>query len=217
MDGRPLAVVQPNAWESCRTGSFDGFKSDAKISKCNFDEKHSYPSEVNMANSGVLYYHVEMALEAGDAAAFVNSTVAVKTAKSEEMGYASEVQGRLEHAIPCRKLLTQHDDLYTMAAGHRSDWITVWSLNHGHAHVARSTNPDVRPTLEPRYYAHPMVVTKGETSMAITRRFGMSLEEILKINPGLSDPDALAVGSSLCIVPNWRTVMAGNGQRICVA
>ena len=48
-------------------------------------------------------------------------------------------------------------------------------------------------------------------------RFGMSLEEILKINPGLSDPDALAVGSSLCIVPNWRTVMAGNGQRICVA
>jgi LysM repeat protein len=62
-----------------------------------------------------------------------------------------------------------------------------------------------------------MVVTKGETSMAITRRFGMSLEEILKINPGLSDPDALAVGSSLCIVPNWRTVMAGNGQRICVA
>ena len=153
MDGRPLAVVQPNAWESCRTGSFDGFKSDAKISKCNFDEKHSYPSEVNMANSGVLYYHVEMALEAGDAAAFVNSTVAVKTAKSEEMGYASEVQGRLEHAIPCRKLLTQHDDLYTMAAGHRSDWITVWSLNHGHAHVARSTNPDVRPTLEPRYLA----------------------------------------------------------------
>ena len=68
-----------------------------------------------------------------------------------------------------------------------------------------------------RYYAHPMVVTKGETSMAITRRFGMSLEEILKINPGLSDPDALTVGSSLCIVPNWRTVMAGNGQRICVA
>ena len=70
--------------------------------------------------------------------------------------------------------------------------------------------------VEPRYYAHSMVVNKGETAMAITRRFGMSLEEILKINPGLSDPNALTVGSSLCVVPNWKNVIAGNGQRICI-
>jgi len=215
-EGNVLAVVQTQAYDSCRTGSFDGFKADG-ITKCNFDEKHSYPSELNMANTGVILYHIEMALTPEQAAAFTNSTIAVETAKSQSMGYVAELSGTLMPALPCRMLLTQHDDLYTMAAEHRSDWITVWSLNHGRPGVARSMNPDVRPTLEPRYYAHPMVVTKGETAMAITRRFGMSLEEILKINPGLMDPDALPVGSSLCIIPNWKRVIAGSGQRICIS
>ena len=215
-DGKVLATVQPNAWESCVAGTFDGYKVDGQT-KCNADERHSYPSELNLANSGVVFYHVEMNVSPESAKAFVGASVLVETARSQAAGYAAEVHGKLAEAIPCRRLMTQHDDLYSMAAAHRSDWITTWSLNHGRAGVARSTNPDVRPTLEPRYYAHPMVVTKGETAMAITRRFGMSLEEILKINPGLSDPDALAVGSSLCIVPNWRNVMAGSGQRICIA
>ena len=184
---------------------------------CNFDEKHSYPSELNMANSGVVFYHIDMALTPAKAAAFTNSTIAVETTKSQAMGYGGELSGTLTAALPCRMLLAQHDDLYSMAATHRSDWITVWALNHGRPGVERSMNPDVRPTLEPRYYAHPLVVTKGETAMAITRRFGMSLEEILKINPGLMDPDALPVGSTLCIVPNWQRVVAGSGQRICIS
>ena len=33
----------------------------------------------------------------------------------------------------------------------RSDWITIWSMNEG--------NPDVRSTLEPKYYAHPLMVS----------------------------------------------------------
>jgi len=215
-DGSTLAVLQPQAYDSCRTGSFDGLKADLQT-PCNFDEKHSYPSELNMANTGVVFYHVDMSLTAEQAAAYTNSTVMVVTAKSQEMGYPAELHGVLMPAVPCRMLLTQHDDLYTMAASHRSDWITTWSLNHGRPGVSRSMNPDVRPTLEPRYYAHPLEVTKGETVMAITRRFGMSKDEILKINPGLANPDALPVGSALCIVPNWKNVIAGNGQRICIS
>ena len=87
--------------------------------------------------------------------------------------------------------------------------MTVWSMNVG--------NPDVRPTLEPRYYAHPLVVTKGETAMAIERRFGMTRAEMLLVNPGLANIEELPVGGTICIIPNWRTVIAGNGQRICVA
>lgn len=210
-----LAVVQPNPWYSCRTGSFDGRKADG-VTPCNYDEKHWYPSELNMANTGVIFYHIEMSLTTAQAEAFINSTVLVKTLKSNEMGYPAELHGRLLPAVPCRMLLSQHDDLYTMAASHRSDWITLWSLNHGRPGVVRSSNPDVRPTLEPRFYAHPMVVTKGETVMALTRRYGMSADEFLKINPGIADPDALPVGDHLCIVPNWKNVIAGNGQRICI-
>jgi len=215
-DGITLSVMQAQSYESCRTGSFDGLKADG-ITSCNFDERHSYPSELNVANSGVRFYHVEMSLTPEQAMAYTNSTLMVETVKSQEMGYPAELHGVLMPAVPCRMLLSQHDDLYSIAASHRSDWITLWSLNHGRPGVARSMNPDVRPTLEPRYFAHPMLVTKGETAMAITRRFGMSPEEILKINPGLMDPDSLPVGSSLCIVPNWKNVIAGNGQRICIA
>ena len=148
-DGKTtLAVLQPRAYESCRRGSFDGTKSDG-ITKCNFDERHVYPSQLNMADTGAIQYYIDMAVTRERAALFVNSTVSVATPKSLQMGYPAELQGTLAPAVPCRLLLTQHDDLYSIAAAHRSDWITLWSLNHGRPGVARSTNPDVRGTREP--------------------------------------------------------------------
>lgn len=83
----------------------------------------------------------------------------------------------------------------------------MWSLNEG--------NPDLRRTLIPRYYAHPLKVLRGETSFAIQRRYGMTQGDILKVNPAIRDMGSLSEGSFVCVVPNWQTVVAGNGQRVC--
>ena len=45
----------------------------------------------------------------------------------------------------------------------------------------------------------------------------MSEGEILKVNPAIRDIESLPVGSHVCIVPNWQTVVAGNGQKVCYA
>jgi hypothetical protein len=73
-----------------------------------------------------------------------------------------EVEGGIMAAVPCRRLMSAADSLYSMAKEYRSDWVTLWSLNVG--------NPDFRRTLVPRYYAHPLQILRGETSYAIQRR-----------------------------------------------
>jgi len=207
--GHTLVVLQPQGYESCVAGTFDGRQADG-VTGCNLDERHAYVSDVTMANSGTVVYKVMHSASAAMVADLHNaSRVVIQTPKSIAAGYPSEVEGMLAPAIACRQLMTVHDSLYTLATSHRSDWISTWSMNDG--------NPDVRPTLEPRYYAHPLMVTKGETAMAIERRFGMPRAEILVINPGLANIEELPVGGLICVIPNWRTTIAGNGQRICIA
>jgi len=172
---------------------------------CIGSEPHKYPPEYNMESAEGKVFRVARVSTAFVSKLLAEPTVSVSTVAS---GAGPEISGVLRRAIACRELLTKHDNLYTLARSHRSDWITVWSMNMG--------NPDVRPTLQPRYYAHPLQVLKGETAMAIQRRYGMKMDELLKINPGLEDAEALPVGSTLCVVPNWQTAVAGNGQRICV-
>mmetsp|Transcript_37696 Transcript_37696/g.119062 ORF Transcript_37696/g.119062 Transcript_37696/m.119062 type:complete len:103 (+) Transcript_37696:1094-1402(+) len=98
----------------------------------------------------------------------------------------------------------------------RSDWITIWSLNQGTLQNPQTINPDFKQTLVPRYYAHPYYIVQGENSLAVSRRFGMTVDDILRLNPGLKDINSLPVGSTICVVPNWQSVIAGNGQRICI-
>mmetsp|Transcript_44303 Transcript_44303/g.88921 ORF Transcript_44303/g.88921 Transcript_44303/m.88921 type:complete len:414 (+) Transcript_44303:142-1383(+) len=172
---------------------------------CIGNEPHKYPPEYNLESAEAKAFKLARLAPAAVQALLAHPTVSLSTVSS---GPGAEIHGVLVPAVSCRDLLTKHDNLYTLARAHRSDWITVWSMNLG--------NPDVRPTLQPRYYAHPLQVLKGETAMAIQRRFGMTVDELMMINPGLEDASALPVGSTLCVVPNWQTTVAGNGQRICV-
>jgi len=207
--GQNLVALQPAAYESCVRDTYNGKQADG-VTACNLDERHAYVSDITLANSGNFIFKVLHAAPQAMIADLHNSSrVILHTPNSLAAGFHSEVEGVLQTAIACRHLMTVHDSLYTLATSHRSDWMTVWSMNVG--------NPDVRPTLEPRYYAHPLVVTKGETAMAIERRFGMTRAEMLLVNPGLANIEELPVGGTICIIPNWRTVIAGNGQRICVA
>ncbi|KAJ1475082.1 hypothetical protein T484DRAFT_1969130, partial [Baffinella frigidus] len=86
-------------------------------------------------------------------------------------------------------------------------------------HCRRSMNPgnpDTRKTLEPRYFAHPFEVTLGETLDSIMRRFGMTKLHLQAINPTAIDLVSLAVGSTLCVIPDWSQTVGGNGARTCV-
>jgi len=206
--GNILVTVQPMSYESCVLGTFDGKKADGTT--CNFGERHVYPAEINNANAASKVWNVMNPAAAHVISALEGQTAQVfyGTQTSMNMGMPGEVHGVLKTAIACRLLLGVHDNLFTVATSHMSDWLTVWSMNEG--------NPDVRPTLVPKYFGHPYQILKGETALAITRRYGMSEDEILRLNPGLANIDALPVGSTLCIVPNWQTVVAGNGQRVCV-
>mmetsp|Transcript_37711 Transcript_37711/g.119114 ORF Transcript_37711/g.119114 Transcript_37711/m.119114 type:complete len:159 (+) Transcript_37711:1025-1501(+) len=144
---------------------------------------------------------------------FLNSTVVVKTSAT---GCTSQLVGHLLPATPCRRLLQLHDSLYSVASSYKSDWITIWSLNQGTLQNPQTINPDFKQTLVPRYYAHPYYIVQGENSLAVSRRFGMTVDDILRLNPGLKDINSLPVGSTICVVPNWQSVIAGNGQRICI-
>lgn len=95
-------------------------------------------------------------------------TLNPKLLTRNDPGITFEVQGAIKDAVPCRKLMSASDSLYSMAKEYRSDWVTLWSLNVG--------NPDFRRTLVPRYYAHPLQVLRGETSYAIQRRYAPNPE-----------------------------------------
>lgn len=73
--------------------------------------------------------------------------------------------GILDMAKPCRQLVTTHDSLFSIARGHGSDWLTVWSMNDG--------NPDARMLLEPRYYAHPFQVHSYLVVGSVKERISM--------------------------------------------
>mmetsp|Transcript_39333 Transcript_39333/g.98482 ORF Transcript_39333/g.98482 Transcript_39333/m.98482 type:complete len:448 (+) Transcript_39333:29-1372(+) len=206
--GASIVVIQPNPWDSCVRGSFDGRNQGGLL--CTDQQRHTYASEVNLESQGSPIFHVEhqVAKAVVDAVRNATSRFVVETVNSRNDAMADfEVEGRVLDAVPCRRLMSQHDSLYSIARDFRSDWVTLWSLNDG--------NPDVRKTLEPRYYAHPLQVLRGETSFAISRRYGMTEGEILKVNPAIADINTLPVGSVVCVVPNWQATVAGNGQRVC--
>jgi len=118
------------------------------------------------------------------------------------------LMGEASKAHACRLLSSVEDTLFTTAKEWKSDWLTVWSMNPG--------NPDHRRTLTPRYYAHPLEVTSGETAEAIMLRFGISEAELVRSNPAVMDLKSLSVGDTLCVVPNFRMTMSGNGAKICL-
>ena len=119
-------------------------------------------------------------------------------------------KGVVSKAAPCRLLSTVEDTLFSTAKAFGSDWLTVWSLND------QSQNPDQRRTLTARYYAHPFEVTDGETAQQIMRRFGISHAELVRSNPSVVDIESLSVGDTLCVIPNFRETVSGNGAKICV-
>jgi hypothetical protein len=116
--------------------------------------------------------------------------------------------GKAAKAKACRLLSTVEDTLFTTATAFGNDWLSVWSMNPG--------NPDHRRTLTARYYAHPLEVTSGETAEQIMRRFGVSERELVRANPAIMDLRSLQVGDTVCVVPNFRHTVSGNGAKICV-
>lgn len=178
------------------------------------DQGRLYRKEVNLeGDAGPPVYYVRQSMPAPAVSDAALASTAVWVSYCRRPGdpaciqVSGAVMGRLGRELPCRRLMTLHDTLFSLAGQYRSDWITVWSMNDG--------SPDVRRTLEPRYYAHPYMVMKGETSFAIERRFGMSSKELLLSNPGLAGLSSLPVGSAVCVVPNWARTMAGSGQPVC--
>ena len=122
-------------------------------------------------------------------------------------GGTDYLSGEAAKAHPCRLLSSVEDTLFTTAKDFGNDWLSVWSMNPG--------NPDHRRTLTPRYYAHPLEVTSGETAEQIMRRFGISEAELVRANPTVMDLHSLQVGDTLCVVPNFWQTMGGNGAKIC--
>jgi len=118
------------------------------------------------------------------------------------------LQGNMTEAQHCRRLLGVEDNLFSLASKHGNDWLTVWSMNSG--------NPDTRKTLEPRYFAHPLEVTLGESLDGIIRRFGTTEAHLKAINPAIVDLESLVVGATLCVIPDWSATVSGNGARTCV-
>jgi len=184
------------------------------------DLTRSYPAEVNsesMTTPPIYYVQHRVSSSLVSDAALASMRVGVYTCAAAGdastaaacMTAAGPVAASMAAAVPCRKLSTLHDSLFTLAKDYRSDWITVWSMNDG--------NPDLRRTVEPRYFAHPFLINKGETAYAIERRFGVSANDLLLVNPGLASVDALPVGSAICVVPSWFRTMSGSGQPICSA
>mmetsp|Transcript_37708 Transcript_37708/g.119106 ORF Transcript_37708/g.119106 Transcript_37708/m.119106 type:complete len:240 (+) Transcript_37708:634-1353(+) len=171
-----LATLQTQQYSSCVSGSFSGLKADG-VTPCSVDEKHTYPAEINYDSSMNKVYHVLY----NSAGPFLNSTVVVKTSAT---GCTSQLVGHLLPATPCRRLLQLHDSLYSVASSYKSDWITIWSLNQGTLQNPQTINPDFKQTLVPRYYAHPYYIVQGENSLAVSRRFGMTVDDILRLNPG---------------------------------
>lgn len=122
-------------------------------------------------------------------------------------GGTDYLRGEASKAHPCRLLSSVEDTLFTTAKAFGNDWLSVWSMNPG--------NPDTRRTLTPRYYAHPLEVTAGETAEQIMRRFGISEDELVRANPTVLDLHSLQVGDTLCVIPNFWQTMGGNGAKIC--
>jgi hypothetical protein len=120
---------------------------------------------------------------------------------------AVKLMGQVSKALSCRVLSSVEDTLFNTANEFGSDWLSIWSMNSG--------NPDQRRTLTPRYYAHPLEVTSGETAEAIMRRFGISERELARVNPAVVDLQSLSVGDTLCVVPNFLQTTGGNGAKIC--
>mmetsp|Transcript_16949 Transcript_16949/g.40866 ORF Transcript_16949/g.40866 Transcript_16949/m.40866 type:complete len:305 (+) Transcript_16949:43-957(+) len=149
-------------------------------------------------------YSVSTGMGAAYTALKANMYVGVAVADAE----GQRMQGNLTEARHCRRLLGVEDNLFSLAQKHGNDWLTVWSMNPG--------NPDTRKTLEPRYFAHPFEVTLGETLDSIMRRFGMTKLHLQAINPTAIDLVSLAVGSTLCVIPDWSQTVGGNGARTCV-
>jgi len=208
--GASILEIQPSAWDSCVRGTFDG--RSVSGTACSDEQRHTYKAEVNNEGASAPVFHVVHHADASLAQRLTNSStvLGVETVNSRnDPGMTFEVEGGITAAVPCRRLMTAADSLYSMAKEYRSDWVTLWSLNVG--------NPDFRRTLVPRYFAHPLQILRGETSYAIQRRYGMSEGEILKVNPAIRDIGSLPVGSHVCVVPNWQTVVAGNGQKVCSA
>ena len=133
----------------------------------------------------------------------------VEIAAAASGGGAQVLQGKAAKAQACRLLSSVEDTLFTTARDSGSDWLTVWSMNPG--------NPDHRRTLTARYYAHPLEVTAGETAEAIMQRFGISERELVRANPAIMDLRSLSVGDTLCVIPNFRQTMSGNGAKICIS
>jgi len=123
-------------------------------------------------------------------------------------GAQEVLTGKAAKAKACRLLSTVEDTLFTTATAFGNDWLSVWSMNPG--------NPDHRRTLTARYYAHPLEVTSGETAEQIMRRFGVSERELVRANPAIMDLRSLQVGDTVCVVPNFRHTVSGNGAKICV-
>ena len=207
-DGKAAMTLQPNSWDSCVRGTFDGRSPSGTV--CTDAQRHTYASEVNHEGVKTFTYHVAHKVQPSLVHVLRNSStvLGIETINSRnDPSMTYEVSGSIKDAIPCRRLMASHDSFYSSAKDYRSDWVTLWSLNEG--------NPDSRRTLIPRYFAHPLQVLRGETAYAIQRRYGMTEGEMLKVNPGIEKVGELPVGSFVCVVPNWNTVVAGNGQRVC--
>ncbi len=58
--------------------------------------------------------------------------------------------------------------------------------------------PPPRPTPPPRR-TRPYIVQRGDTLSAIARRFGVTVSDILAVNPQITDPNVLRVGQRIFI------------------
>ncbi len=129
---------------------------------------------------------------------------------------ASSLSETLEPCTPCTHQVQQQESIYDIASYYRVSWLAVWSLNH---HVAA---PDLGPLPGASlYYAHPLRLAAGETPLSVARRFGMTEEQLRRLNPytlaTLQDltSHVSAAGLVLCVAPDWRLMYDNMGSDLC--
>jgi len=106
----------------------------------------------------------------------------------------------------CRYMVQKDMQLQELASVFHMDWIRLWSLNSMEASL---NHPDYLVLAEPAQVinvGHTYRVLAGtETLEQITRRFGMTMEQLKQLNYDLMDATEVMEGARLCVVPNSCT------------
>lgn len=102
------------------------------------------------------------------------------------------------------------DTFYALARKYGTTVADIEALNPGIDPKNLQIGSMICVPLQPMYPACPKgdyyVVQRGDTMYGIAQRYGVPLNDLIKANPQVLNPNVLAIGQVLCIPPEPTTV-----------